>query len=152
MRTVTSPPVRSLIRSPVSPHAQPFTRSSLIFLYSNFPLSLAQLFLPVLCSSCSPSAALPLYMLEFPIFILYHSFHALIPPPAHAPIYLKCILAVALACLLLPSPRNGCPRASPCLSETRVCQPTDKLQLHSIINIVRESEVQVGDARRRWKR
>lgn len=60
----------------ISFHSQPFPLSSLIFLYSLFPLSLARLFLSSLCSSCSLSLPFPLYSaVQFTIFIPYNFSH-----------------------------------------------------------------------------
>lgn len=143
MRGVTSPPFRSLIHSPASPRTQPFTLSSLIFLYSHFPSLWPNYF-----CLCSAPPALPLQLslyicYNFPSSFCIISFYALIPPRAHAPISLKCILSLVLARLFLPSPRTIGLRPL-FVSQKPECQPTGKLQLRLIINIVVEAEVQVG--------
>lgn len=103
------------------------------------------------CLCCAP-LALPLQLslyIERNFPSSFHiSFYALIPPHAQGLISLEC----SLACLFLPSPRTTALRPL-CVSQKPECLPTDKLQLHLIINIVGESEVQVGDtARTRWMR
>lgn len=100
------------------------------------------------CAPLAPALQLSLYIEHnFPSSVRI-SFYALIPPHAQGLISLEC----SLACLFLPSPRTTALRPL-CVSQKPECLPTDKPQLHLIINIVGESEVQVGEtARTRWMR